>query len=436
MLRRDFIKSGAIMAGSLMTPLPLFAVEDKIKLAILGTGWWGTDVLLAHALLSGQFEIVGLCDVNSVSLENAAQKIIQAGGAKPKLFSSYKEMYEIRGLEAVAIATPTHWHALQFIDASRKGLHVFLEKPISYDIREGQAMVDAHRKAKNVVQVDFPRVMVDTNDQVKKIIQDGQAGKILQVQANINHTEGPLVEKEIPNTIDFETFCGPAPRTKFLCDPNGNTPFWRGQHDFSRGIMADWGIHYIHNVRKVLDLGYPDSVSAIGGTVKNFSQDNPDQLEVRFDYGGLPVYWTHKTWGYTAPNPQHNIGIYYYGEKATIFAGDLGWEIYPSDGSEKISQGDVRFNPGDPKNQEIYTKVMVDLFNEFAQGVRKKSNDGITNTLEDAQKTTSAVIYGDIAFRSMSNVIIDKSSLGIGSTKEAMALVKREYRYPYVHPYA
>lgn len=435
MLRRDFIKSSAIIAGSMMAPLPLFAVENKIKLAILGTGWWGTDVLLAHALLSGQFEIVALCDVNSLALENAAQRIVQAGNVKPKLFSSYKEMLEVPGIEAIAIATPTHWHALHFIDACKKGLHVFLEKPISYDIREGQAMLDAHKKAKNVVQVDFPRVMVDTNDQVKRFIQSGEAGKVLQVQANINFQEGPVVEKEIPGTIDFDTFCGPAPKIKFLCDPNGNTPFWRSQHDFSRGILADWGIHYIHNVRRVMDLGFPDSVSAIGGTVKNVSQDNPDQLDVRFDFGELPVYWSHKTWGYTAPNPKHDIGVYYFGEKATIFAGDLGWEIYPS-GGEMIAHGDVTFNPGDPKNQEIYTKAMLGLFNEFAQGVRKKSNAGVTNTLEDAQKTTAAVIYGDMAFRAKSNLVINKSTLGIGNNKEAAALLKRDYRLPYKHPFA
>jgi predicted dehydrogenase len=79
----------------------------------------------------------------------------------PSFFRITEQMYEMPGLQAVAIATPTHWHALQFIAACKKGLHVFLEKPVSYDIREGQAMLDAHRKAKNVVQVDFPRVMAD-----------------------------------------------------------------------------------------------------------------------------------------------------------------------------------------------------------------------------------------------------------------------------------
>jgi predicted dehydrogenase len=378
---------------------------------------------------------VALCDVNVVSLENAASKVVESGSKKPQLFSSYQQMYELPGLQAVAIATPTHWHALHFIDACKKGLHVFLEKPISYDIREGQAMMNAHQKARNVVQVDFPRMFANINSQVKGFIDSGDAGKILQVQANINNPEGILVEKEIPTTIDFETFCGPAPRKEYLCSRNQQNPNWRGQHDFSRGVMADWGIHYIHNVRKVLGLDLPDRVGAVGGTVKNFSTDNPDHLDVRFDFGGLPVYWSHKSWGYTSPTPDNNIGIYYYGEKATIFAGDSGWEVYPADGGDKIKNGSVVFNPVVPAEGKSYSEIMVNMFLEFAEGVRKKSNDGITNNLEDAQKTTSSVIYADMAFRVKSELAINRSTMTIDNNKEAMSMLKRDYRLPYQHPF-
>jgi predicted dehydrogenase len=433
MLRRDFIKSGTLItSGALLSPIPLFAAEEKIKLAILGVGWWGTEALLATALASGQFEIVGVCDVFSERLKNAAEMVVKAGGKEPKQFSDYKQMYQVPGLQAVAIATPTHWHALHFIDACTKGLHVFLEKPISYDIREGQAMLAAHRKAKNVVQVDFPRVMVDTNNQVKALIQSGEVGKILQVQANINNPEGPVGEKEIPAQFNYETFCGPAPRVKYLTSGSSNTPNWRAQHAFSRGVMSDWGIHYLHNIRKVLDLGIPESVSAVGGIVRNFTQDNPDQLDVRFDFGGLPVYWSHKSWGYTSPTPEMDIGVFYYGEKGTIFAGDLGYAVYPAKGEKKI-KGEIQFKPAE--NREVYAKMMGDMFAEFAQGVRKKSNAGITNTLEEAQKTTSCVIYGDMAYLAKANLVIDKATLDIKNNKAAQGMLKREYRAPYKHPH-
>lgn len=436
MLRRDFIKAGALVAGaSLLAPFPSFAGEEKIKIALLGTGWWGTEILLKNLLTIEQFEIVGLCDVNAVALKKAAEIVVKEGGKKPGLFSAYQQMYEMPGLQAVVIATPTHWHALQFIAACREGLHVFLEKPISYDIREGQAMLNAHLKAKNVVQVDFPRVMVDTNDQVKAFIQSGEAGRIVQVQANINNPEGIVVEKPIPPSFDFETFCGPAPRKKFLCSEGSDSPDWRAQHDFSRGIMADWGIHYIHSIRKTLDLDIPDNVSAVGGIIRNITHDNPDQLDVRYDFGGLPVYWSHKTWGYTSPMPDNNIGVYYFGEKATVFAGDLGWEVYPAEGTKKIN-GDVRFDPFAANNYPKYMKMIVDLFNEFAAGIRERSNSGITNGLEDAQKTTSCIIYGDMAYRSKSHLLIDKPTMDIQNNIEAQAMLKREYRAPYQHPWS
>ena len=434
--RRNFIKAGATLTGSLILPFPAKPAQDPVKLAIVGTGWWGTDVLLNTALTSGLFEIVGLCDVNSVSLQRAAAVVTEAGGKKPKLFADYRDMYQMPGLQAVMIATPTHWHALQFIDACQAGLHVFLEKPISYDIREGQAMLEAYRKAGNVVVVDFPRTMLGTNEKIRELIQRGEIGKVWQVQANIHNPEGGVVEKAIPETIDFETFCGPAPRVKFMCHENGQNPAWRSQFDFSRGMMVDWGIHYINNVRKVMNLGLPDNVSAIGGIARKLGLENPDHLDVRFDFGDLPVYWSHKSFGYTAPVPEHRIGVYYYGEKATMFVGDLGWEIFPAGGKEKIVQGDVRFDMFNPKNLPLYNKAFFDMYGELVEGIRQKSNKGITNTLEDAFKTTSSMIYADMSYRLKSGLNIDISNMDITNHEEGRKMLKREYRAPYRHPYA
>ncbi|MFN7115753.1 MAG: Gfo/Idh/MocA family protein [Saprospiraceae bacterium] len=431
MNRRDFIQSTSSTAFStLVLPSFLHNLQDPIKLAIVGTGWWGTDFLLKNVLVSGLYEVVGLCDVDAAAMDNAANKVVAAGGKKPQLFSDYKAMYKMPGLQAVIIATPPHWHALHFIDACKAGLHVFLEKPISYDIREGQAMLEAHRKANNVVMVDFPRAMLDTNQKVKDFIKSGEAGKILQVQANIYNPEGNLVEKPIPTNFDFETYCGPAPRNKFMCSGNANKPNWRGMHDFSRGIMVDWGIHYLNNVRRVMDLDLPEKVWATGGIVKLTGQENPDHLDVRFDFGNLPVYWTHKTWGYNSPTPEHNIGVYYFGEKATIFAGDAGWEVFAANSKDKVTRFAAEGTPGDQA-----ALMFQRLFTEFANGVRNKSNAGITNTLEDAFKTTSMVIYGDLAYQVKAPLAIDTKMMNIQNNKAAQALLKRKYRAPYQHPF-
>jgi len=103
------------------------------------------------------------------------------------------------------------------------------------------AMLEAKQKANIVAQVDFPRTMVDTNDKVRAFIQSGEIGKVLQVQANINRREAVLIEKEIPETMDFETYCGPVPIIRYLCSGDATKPNWRGQHEFSRGLLMDWG---------------------------------------------------------------------------------------------------------------------------------------------------------------------------------------------------
>lgn len=434
MKRRTFLKSGALATGSILLPFPLLAQESKIKIGIVGTGWWAKSFLLPPLMASGQYEVVALCDVDSVAMSEAADMVFEGGGARPALYSSHKKMYDLDALQAVIISTPTHWHALQFIDACEKGLHVFLEKPVSYDIREGQAMLEAQRKAGNVVLVDFPRAMLDVNQEVKQYLDSGEAGEIFEAKANIISREGPLFEKAIPETMDFDTFCGPAPVQKYMCSEQGSKVNWRGLHAFSRGVMVDWGIHYIHNIRKVLDLDLPDKVSAMGGSSSAYPRENPDTLESRLDYDGLPVYWSHKTWGYVAPDPEHNIGVYYYGTKATIFAGDTGWRIYPVGGEDFIDHGEIRFRPGSPELRPVYRKMFDDMFSEFAEGIRRGSNDAITNKLEDAHLTTSAVNFADMAYREQETLLIDLPGINILENVTAQTRLKRNYRSPYIHP--
>ena len=209
---------------------------------------------------------------------------------------------------------------------------------------------------------------------------------------------------------------------------------WRGQRAFSRGIHFDWGIHYIHNARQVLGLSLPDNVMSTGGITKNITYDNPDHLDVRFDFGGLPVCWSHKTWGYQSPTPDNNYGLYYYGDEATIFAGDMGWEVYSKKNNSKVTHGDVRFNPGDPMVWQQYLNWTADLLVEFAQHVRKQTNAGITNPLDEAVKTTAALIYADLSYEVKSSLAIDKTTMTVVNNDEAQKLFNRVYRAPYRHP--
>ncbi len=436
MRRRTFLTTSALAAGALITPVVAHNNADKIKLGIVGTGWWGTDYLQRYAGLSGEFDIVALCDVDQVALQHAAAKLVEAGSPQPALFKSYQELYDFPGLEAVAVATPTHWHALQFIEACHRGLHIWQEKPISYDIREAQAMQKAFETSNVVVNIDFPRLYSPINGQVKDFIQSGQAGEIYQIQVNIHsHSRSPK-EIDIPDTVDFDAYCGPAPVLKYLHHPRPGRMNWRAQQGFSRGIFADWGIHYFQNVRSIMNLSLPDHVSAFGGNTRYPDQEHPDHLDVRFDFGGLPVMWTHKTWGFKAPVPHTNIGVFYFGDKATVFAADSGWEVYSADGSSKKEYGQVHVKRGSEEYEAEIRREFIEQFSGFAQAIRAKSNRVIRGTFDEGFNSTVAVIYADLAYRTKRQVTIDKQTMDILDNESAQQLLLRPYRAPYQHPYS
>ncbi len=437
MERRTFLRSSSLATAALMTPSVVPSPPpEKIRLGIVGVGWWGIDFLLTFAQACGKFEIIGLCDVSEQALKTASTKLVEFGSQEPKLFADYQDLYDMSGLEAVAIASPTHWHALQFIAACDKGLDIWQEKPISYDIREAQAMQQAHQKADNVVNIDFPRLYAPFIKEVKDYIQSGQAGEIHQIDFNLHFQEGYPAIAEVPTFFDYETFCGPAPKVPFRLNTyRGGRPAWRAQHDFSRGILADWGIHYLQNIRTVMDLGLPNRVSAIGGVTRKDGRENPDHLTVNFDFEGLPVQWSQKTWGYTSPQPHTNMGVFYCGDKATIFANDSGWEVYPTGGGEMKSYGDTKMTFPGPKYMEEVKKIFVRQWNDFAAAIRTKSNKGIKGTFHEGHLTTACINYADFAYRSGQSVHIDHSTMIINNNDKAMAMMKRAYREGYRHPY-
>ncbi|MCB0687522.1 MAG: Gfo/Idh/MocA family oxidoreductase [Saprospiraceae bacterium] len=434
MERRAFLKVGTLASAAWIIPGGKQQTQ-KIKLGMIGTGWWGTDYLLRFGYESGEFDIVALCDVSEVALNNAVDKLTQAGGAKPTLYREHEALLEHPGLEAVVIATPTHWHALQFIAACKKGLHIWQEKPISYDIREAQAMRSAFESADVVVNIDFPRLHAPINDQVKDYIESGSIGEVYQVHASINNPVGRAKRGEIPETIDYERFCGPAPLLPYLPHANPGRTNWRLQQGFSRGILADWGIHYLENIRSILNLGLPNSVASIGGITRQQGQEHPDHLDVRFDFGGLPVNWSHKTWGFTSPLPHTNIGVFYYGDKGTVFAADSGWEVYPQDGTSRKEFGNARVRLGSDEYENEIRREFITQFTEFAKAIREKSNKRIKGTFQEGFNSTSSVIYADLAYRSHQQIFIDAATMDTPGNDEAQAMLLREYRAPYHHPY-
>src|SRR5580658_2253171 len=298
MTRRDLLKAGIALgtAGSANA-----YADDKIRrVGLIGCGWYGKGDLLRLVQVS-PVEVVSLCDVDSKMLSDAADLVAtrQRSKKKPRTFSDYREMLNQKDLDIVLVATPDHWHALAMIAAVQSGIDVWVQKPISVDIVEAQAMVAAARRHKRVVQVGLQRRstphIVEARD---RFINEGKLGKIGLVEIccyyHMRATGNPP-DTAPPQNLDYEMWTGPAPMRPYnaLVHPRR----WRSFMEYGNGIMGDMCIHMFDMVRWMLDLGWPKRISSSGGIlVDKASKANiTDTQTAAFEYEDLRIVWTHRS---------------------------------------------------------------------------------------------------------------------------------------------
>ncbi len=202
-------------------------------------------------------------------LADAAEMVAtrQASKKTPRTYADYREMLKEKDLDIVLIATPDHWHALPMIAAVEAGADIYVQKPISVDVTEGQAMLAAARKHQRVVQVGTQRRstphLIEARD---RIIREGKLGKIGLVEVycyyHMRNNSNPP-DTNPPDYLDWEMWTGPAPMRPYnpIAHPRG----WRAFMEYGNGIMGDMCIHMLDMVRWMLGLGWPKRISSTGG---------------------------------------------------------------------------------------------------------------------------------------------------------------------------
>lgn len=423
--RRDLlgaaIGGGLAMSGVLRQVKASQASEPKVRFGVIGCGNYGMADIRA-AFKVGGVEIAALCDVDSEHLKECADKVEQSQGSRPKTFKHYGELLETRGLDAVIIATPPQWHALPFIAAVEKGLDVYCEKPLAYDIREGRAMVDAAKKKGVIVQVGFQRRQSPAIQQAREYIRQGNLGRIIQADAQIHYTAGirDTTPQDPPASLDWDLWCGPAPKLPY-CPQIGHFA-WRLEKTTGHGHLVDWGIHLIDATRWILGETMPKAVQAAGGIY--YFKDKittPDILAVQFDFETCPVFWKHRIYGAAEYTPEISNGILFYGEKGTVFVTDQRWVIIPKGRDAERIEHEVKADMG------------AAHMAEFLAAVRNRTQPGCT--IEDGYRSTTAVKLAMIAYEVGAKVIWDSKGEHITSSERAHSLLKRDYRAPWQHPY-
>lgn len=443
MNRRQFLKAGA--TGLALSALPNYAAEfagqKPKRVGLIGCGWYGKCDLL-RLIQVAPVEVVSMCDVDQKMLSGAADLVAtrQKSGRKPRTYGDYRAMLKEKDLEIVLVATPDHWHALNMIAAVEAGADVYVQKPISVDIAEGQAMLAAARKAKRVVQVgtqrrSTPHLIEARND----IVKAGKLGKIALVETycyyHMRTRENPP-DIDPPAHLDYDMWTGPAPMRPYnkLVHPRS----WRAFMEYGNGIVGDMCIHMLDMVRWMMDLGWPKQVSSSGGIlVDKASKSNiADTQSALFDFGDVQLVWQHRTWGHPA-DPKYPWGATFHGDKGTLKASVMSYDFIPQKG-EAVHR-DVAYE----LDQYPEDRTEKDLEKHVAPAIRGHMKDFLTAIenrgkpvadIEQGYISTTASLMANLAMQSGRTLTWDAAAGTLAGDAETKKLMRRPYRAPWIHP--
>lgn len=317
--RRSFLKQASVgLAGFAIIPgFARVAPSDRLRVAHIGINGMGNEHMNWFANLPS-VEVAGLCDVDELHLNKTFQslkKIVPA--TKAKLFGDFRKVLDDKDIDAVTIATPDHWHATIAILAFQAGKDVYGEKPLSYDVREGQLMLAALEKYKRVFQLGTQIHAGETYHRVVDLIKAGAIGEVKTVRVWKDGKSPGLGNPKVqpvPKNLNYDMWLGPAPKVDYI--PERVHFNYRYFLDYSGGVFADFWCHISDIVWWAVQPKGLTSVSAKGGKTDGFA-DAPQWLDAEFQFEGLKIYWTT-----TPPNvpgaEKRNIGAYFEGTKGTL----------------------------------------------------------------------------------------------------------------------
>lgn len=446
--RREFLRAASLGASGLALSsltnahAAWGASQAPRRVGLIGSGWYGKADLL-RLIQVDPVEVVSLCDVDKQMLVEAGEIVASRQQSKktPRLYGDYRKMLAEKDLDLVLIATPDHWHALPMIAAVEAGADVYVQKPISVDVAEGQAMLAAARKHGRVVQVGTQRRstphLIEARD---RIVKEGKLGKVGLAEVYCYYhmrTRDNPPDAAPPANLDWDFWTGPAPMRPYnkIAHPRG----WRAFTEYSNGIMGDMCIHMLDTVRWMMDLGSPKRVSSSGGILvdKKSKANIPDTQTATFDFDELPVVWQHRTYG-SAPDPKYPWGATLYGDKGTLKLSVMGYDFLPQGGGQPVHV-DVKYE----LDEYPEDKTEKDLERHVAPAIRGHMKDFLAR-IADRGKPVADIEQGYI---STASCILANLSLGLGRTlewdakagrvvgdDEANRLLKRAYRSPWEHP--
>jgi predicted dehydrogenase len=441
--RRRFLTqsvTGVAAAGLASNAVVASASQDRVaganrrvRVALVGCGGMGWANLRDSLRLNAQ--VVALCDVDDDQVAKVKASVAKDFSQTPDLLTrDFRKVLERKDVDAVIVATPDHWHALQTIMACEAGKDVYVEKPLSLTIAEGRAMVDVARRTNRVVQMGTQQRSAPHFAEAVAYVQSGALGKIRVVKTwayqDWMGDVAPVPDSEPPATVDYDMWLGPAPKRPF--NKNRFHFNFRWYYDYSGGLMTDWGAHMIDIANWAMGVTAPNSAVSVGGKFgfPDDAEETPDTQQALWEYDGYSMVWEHATAIGQGPYMRDH-GAAFHGNNGVLVVDRGGWEVFPetvtdaSKGWKKTyrASGVPRRGTGSVDSHLEHVRNFFDCMDS-----RKPPRSDV----EIGHNSMIACHLGNVAFRTRRRVNWDvKNERVIGGDADVQALVDKPYRAPW-----
>ncbi|MEJ2050871.1 MAG: Gfo/Idh/MocA family oxidoreductase [Calditrichota bacterium] len=441
--RREFLRKTTTAAAGVSMGLgvigspsgkSVLGANDRIRMGFIGVGNRGTK-LLKSFMSYPQVEVAGICDLYEpyrLRDNSAVAQILvdEVGGRVPPMnegvskkvprYQDFRNLLDQQDIDAVCIATPDHWHALQTLMALDAGKDVYVEKPLTVTVEEGRKMVEAEQASDRIVQVGLNRRGAPIYQKLVRMVQDGANGKVTLARAyRISNMYpdgiGQRRPSEPPHGFNWDMWLGPR---AFRPYQSNIFPYkFRWWADYS-SQMGTWGVHYMDAIRWMLGEQAPVAVTAHGG--KFALQDDrtiPDTMEVTFEFasGALVLFGNYEASG-GDPLPYGEIEL--QGTKANLYS-----EVQPVEEEyEPPARDDMRYTP---------TAATAALIENFLNCVQSRKKEDLLCPLEEGHRSTTFALLANIALETGTRLEWDADRELITNHKFANQYLHYEYRDPW-----
>ena len=428
--RRSFVKASALLGVSTSLTFgyegKLFAGSpaNTLRIAIIGLNGRGKALTLSvHR--TPDCKVACICDVDAQVLEGHKEFCKQRIGYVPPAEEDFRKVLENKEIDAVAIATPDHWHAPMAIMALQAGKHVYVEKPCSHNPQEGEWLVNAQAKYKKVVQMGNQQRSGQASQQAIRDIRNGVIGDTLYAKAwyaNNRKSIGKGKEGPVPTHLNYELWQGPAPRTPYrdnVIHYNWHW-FWR----WGTGEVLNNGTHEIDICRWALNVNFPEKVTSEGGRFY-FDDDWEfyDTQTVTYDYAGnRRIVWEGLSCSGMLTNGQGR-GTIIHGTKGSIMLTRNEYTLFDLAGKPVKNDAEKAVSA----TTDTTGEGLLDVYHmqNFANAIRE--GEKLNAPIHEGNISVTTCHLGNIAQKLGRSLQTDPVTGKITNDKEAMQMWGREY---------